>query len=194
LSSGGSWKASAVFAYAASIDNAQALGPVVRRIVHKHASVGIRAEHYPIVGHHLLGAIKEVLGDAATPALIAAWAEAYGELADALIRAEKDLYDRVGTTPGGLQALRVVAVNDESETIKSFVLEAQLGERLPAFKPGQYVSVSVSFPDGKTQLRQYSLSGVPRPDRLRISVKRETGKPKMWTSRRGRYQTGCTIK
>src|SRR3954453_15435862 len=46
--------ASAVFAYAANIGNAQALGPVVTRIVHKHASVGIRADHYPIVGHHLL--------------------------------------------------------------------------------------------------------------------------------------------
>jgi nitric oxide dioxygenase len=47
--------ASAVFAYAANIGNPGALGPVVKRIVHKHVSVGIRAEHYPIVGHHLLG-------------------------------------------------------------------------------------------------------------------------------------------
>ena len=49
--------AAAVFAYAANIDNAAALGPVVNRIVHKHASIGIRADHYPIVGRHLLGAI-----------------------------------------------------------------------------------------------------------------------------------------
>src|SRR5690242_18726695 len=48
--------ASAVFAYAANIGNAGALGPVVKRIVNKHVSVGIRAEHYPIVGRHLLGA------------------------------------------------------------------------------------------------------------------------------------------
>lgn len=172
--------AAAVFAYAANIDNAQALGPVISRIAHKHASVGIQAKHYPIVGRHLLGAIKEVLGDAATPELIAAWAEAYGELADALIRAEGDLYDNAGTMPGQLQALRVVAVNNESENIKSFVLETLPGEQLPAFKPGQYVSVSATFPGGKTQLRQYSLSDAPQPDRLRISVKRETeevGKP-----------------
>jgi nitric oxide dioxygenase len=49
--------ASAVFAYAANIGNPGALGPVVNRIVHKHVSIGIRAEHYPIVGQHLLGAI-----------------------------------------------------------------------------------------------------------------------------------------
>ncbi len=172
--------AAAVFAYAANIDNAQALGPVVSRIVHKHASVGIRAEHYPIVGRHLLGAIKEVLGDAATPELIAAWAEAYGELADALIDAEKTLYASANTAPGELQSLRVVAVRQESDNIKSFVLAALPGEKIPAFKPGQYVSVSVTFPDGQTQLRQYSLSDAPHPERLRISVKREVsevGKP-----------------
>ncbi|MGN6703769.1 MAG: globin domain-containing protein, partial [Burkholderiaceae bacterium] len=84
--------AAAVFAYAANIDNPDALAPVASRIAHKHASVGIRPDHYPIVGRHLLGAIKEVLGDAATPALIDAWAEAYGALAQALIDAERGLY------------------------------------------------------------------------------------------------------
>lgn len=165
--------AAAVFAYAANIDNAQALGPVVSRIVHKHASVGIKAEHYPIVGRHLLGAIQEVLGDAATPDLIAAWDEAYSELAAALIETEKNLYAQVGTTPGELQSLRVVAVRSESEDIRSFTLAAMDGEALPAFKPGQYVSVSVTFDDGTTQLRQYSLSDAPNENTLRISVKRE---------------------
>src|SRR5690606_21219618 len=55
--------ASAVFAYAANYANPDVLAPVVSRIVHKHVSVGIRAEHYPIVGHHLLGAIQETLGE-----------------------------------------------------------------------------------------------------------------------------------
>jgi nitric oxide dioxygenase len=165
--------ASAVFAYAANIDNAAALGPVVSRIVHKHASVGIKAEHYPIVGRHLLGAIQEVLGDAATPALISAWDEAYAELATALINTEKELYAQAGTAPGQLRGMRVVDIRNESEDIKSFVLEASDGEPVPVFKPGQYVSVSVTFDDGTTQLRQYSLSDAPNPYRLQISVKRE---------------------
>ena len=92
--------ASAVFAYAANIDNPSALAPVISRIVHKHVSLGVTAEHYPIVGEHLLGAIKQVLGDAATPELIAAWAEAYGILADALINEEKRLYQQAGINPG----------------------------------------------------------------------------------------------
>lgn len=58
--------ASAVFAYAANHGNNAALAPVVNRIVHKHAAVGIKPSHYPIVARHLLGAIAEVLGDAAT--------------------------------------------------------------------------------------------------------------------------------
>ncbi|WP_293780078.1 NO-inducible flavohemoprotein [uncultured Oxalicibacterium sp.] len=165
--------ASAVFAYAANIDNAAALAPVVTRIVHKHASLGIKAEHYPIVGHHLLGAIKEVLGDAATPELLAAWAEAYGLLADALIDAEKKLYESVGIKPGELFDMRVAEIIEESEQVKSFILKSADGTALPTFQPGQYVSVRVLLPSGLQQLRQYSLSDAPGKDYLRISVKRE---------------------
>lgn len=165
--------AAAVFAYAANIDNAKVLAPVIKRIVHKHASVGVKADQYPIVGRHLLGAIKEVLGDAATPGLIDAWREAYSELATALIDAEKRLYAEVSIVPGQLRPMRVVSVANESDNIKAFVMEPVDGGGVPWFDPGQYVSVSVTFSDGRTQLRQYSLSDAPHPNRLRISVKRE---------------------
>ncbi|QYF91717.1 NO-inducible flavohemoprotein [Massilia sp. PAMC28688] len=166
--------ATAVFAYAANIDNAAALAPVVSRIVHKHASVGITAEHYPIVGRYLLGAIQEVLGEAATPALIAAWDEAYNELATALINAESALYAKAGTTPGQLSDMRVLHARHESEDVKSFVLAMADGSAVHTFTPGQYVSVSVTFDNGATQLRQYSLSDAPNGKTLRISVKRES--------------------
>jgi nitric oxide dioxygenase len=39
--------AAAVFAYAAHNADAQVLTPVVKRIVHKHVTVGIKPEHYP---------------------------------------------------------------------------------------------------------------------------------------------------
>ena len=61
--------AASVLAYASHIDQPDALAPVPERIVHKHAAVGITPAHYPIVGRHLLGAIQEVLGEAASPAL-----------------------------------------------------------------------------------------------------------------------------
>ena len=72
----------AVLAYAQNLENPSALAPVASRIAHKHASIGIRPDHYPIVGRHLLASIREVLGEAATDEIIAAWGEAYGELAD----------------------------------------------------------------------------------------------------------------
>ncbi|MGZ4134492.1 MAG: globin domain-containing protein, partial [Tumebacillaceae bacterium] len=81
--------AGAVYAAAANIDNLAAIIPVVKQIGHKHRSLGILPEHYPIVGETLLAAIKDVLGDAATDEIINAWAEAYGVIAGAFIGIEK---------------------------------------------------------------------------------------------------------
>jgi nitric oxide dioxygenase len=165
--------ASAVFAYAANIGNPGALGPVVKRIVHKHVSVGIRAEHYPIVGQHLLGAIAATLGDAATQPLLDAWKEAYGSLARLLIEAEAEMYSTAGIQPGETRPMRVTEVVRESANVVSFRFVPADGKPLPAFQPGQYVSVAVDLPDGAHQLRQYSLSDAPATDSWRISVKRE---------------------
>lgn len=167
--------ASAVFAYAANIGDPAALAPVVRRIAHKHVSVGIRADQYPIVGRHLLGAIAETLGEAATPALLAAWEEAYNSLANLLIQAEKDLYAGAGITPGQARPMRVTDIVRESEDVISVRMAPADEAPAPAFKPGQYVSVSVEFADGRRQARQYSLSDAPGGQSLRISVKREDG-------------------
>jgi len=165
--------ASAVFAYAANIDNPDALAPVVSRIVHKHASVGITAHHYPIVGRHLLGAIKQTLGDAATPDLLSAWGEAYESLANAFIEEERKLYQQAGIQPGQFLNMRVEAVLQQSANVRSFVLACADGSPVPEFQPGQYVTVEVRLADGLRQLRQYSLSDAPETGRLRISVKRE---------------------
>jgi nitric oxide dioxygenase len=165
--------ASAVFAYAANIGAPEALGPVVKRIVHKHVSVGIRAEHYPIVGRHLLGAIAETLGEAATPPLLAAWGEAYNALARLFVETEEQLYAGAGIAPGQTRAMRVTAVDRQSEDVVSIRLAPADGAPLPAFHAGQYVSCSVTFADGRRQIRQYSLSDAPDGASLRISVKRE---------------------
>lgn len=165
--------AAAVFAYAANIGNPAALGPVIERIVHKHVSVGIRAEHYPIVGHHLIKAIADTLGDAATPALLDAWREAYGSLARLLIEAEAGMYATAGIAPGDTRPMRVLEVVRESANVLSFRFAPADGLPLPAFRAGQYVSVAVDLPGDRHQLRQYSLSDAPDGRTMRISVKRE---------------------
>lgn len=167
--------ASAVFAYAANIDRADVLAPVVERIVHKHVAVGLTPAHYPIVGKYLIEAIAAVLGDAATPPLLAAWDEAYWLLAGELIAAEARLYERHNVAPGQLLRVRVVNREQEGDHVVALTLAAADGTPLRDFAPGQYISVEATFADGHRQLRQYSLSGERGLPTWRISVKREEG-------------------
>ena len=112
--------AMAVAAYAEHIDHPEVLMPVLERIAAKHVSLGIRQEHYAIVGRHLLASISEVLGEAATPALIDAWAAAYGQLANLLIGMEQRGYDQAATQAGGWtgwRTFRVQAKQPESAEI-----------------------------------------------------------------------------
>lgn len=174
--------AAAVAAYAEHIDDPSVLLQVVERIAHKHVSLGVRAEHYAIVGKHLLASIREVLGEAATDELIDAWAAAYGQLADLLIGRERALYAAAASRDGGWtgwRAFKVVRKTPESAEITSFYLAPADGGATPDYLPGQYVSVRVYVPElGLMQPRQYSLSEAPgMPGQLRISVKREAGSP-----------------
>ncbi len=84
--------AMSILAAAQNIDNLSAIMPVVNKIGVMHCNSNVMPEHYPIVGKHLLGAIKEVLGDAATDEIIDAWAKTYEVLAEVFIGAEKDIY------------------------------------------------------------------------------------------------------
>jgi len=171
--------AGAVLAYATNADNLSALTSAVGRITHKHASLNVQPEQYGVVGQHLLAAIKEVLGDAATTDIIDAWAEAYQELADIFIQAEARLYEEAAARPGGWRGWRNFVVSHkrpESEVITSFFLEPEDGLPIADFKPGQYISMVIDVPRlGLQQVRQYSLSNAPNGRWYRISVKRESG-------------------
>lgn len=83
-----------VLAAAQNIDNLGALLPAVQKIGQRHVEVGIRPEHYPIVGSNLLLAIKEVLGDAATDEVLEAWGKAYNVIADVFINVEQEIYKK----------------------------------------------------------------------------------------------------
>lgn len=166
----------AVLGYAEHIEDPSVLAPVIKVITAKHVSMGIRAEHYPIVGGHLLAAIAEVMGAAATPDVLDAWAAAYGQLADLLIEAEQALYTHAATTKGGWSGwrpFRVTGVVRESSEITSFYLKPTDDGLLPPFEPGQFVSVRTVDDTGMTHIRQYSLSDAPHHDHLRLTVKRE---------------------
>lgn len=84
--------AAAILGYAQNVDKLQNLTPVVERMVQRHIETGVRAEHYPLVADALLPAIRDILGDAATDEVLAAWSEAYWFLADILIAKEEEAY------------------------------------------------------------------------------------------------------
>jgi nitric oxide dioxygenase len=170
--------AGAICAYAANIDHLEALGPAVELIAQKHCSLGIEPKHYPIVGKHLLAAIKDVLGDAATDEVLAAWGDAYGFLAKIFIGREAEIYGEQKAIPGGWNGYRPFIVRRkvrESSLITSFYLAPADGGALAAFRPGQYITVKINHPTTPTAPRNYSLSDRPGADYYRISVKREVG-------------------
>lgn len=82
-----------VLAAAENIDDLSVLANAVEKIGKVHVGAMVKAEHYPIVGECLLGAIKKVLGDAATDEIIEAWGKAYGEIAQIFIDVEKKMYE-----------------------------------------------------------------------------------------------------
>ncbi len=177
--SGGQQKAlaGAICAYFTHIDNLEVLLPAVELIAQKHCSLGIRPEHYPIVGRHLLDAIKEVMGDTATEEIIAAVAEAYGVLADVCISREEAIYLEQRTKPGGWNGFREFIVDrkvPECDIVTSFYLKPADDGEIPEYLPGQYLTIKFDDLETPTSPRNYSLSGCPGQDHFRISVKKES--------------------
>ncbi|MBA2560899.1 MAG: hemin transporter [Propionibacteriales bacterium] len=170
--------AASVVAYAVQLidPDAPSFDHVMKRIAYKHMSLGIRPEQYTIVGHHLLAAVGEVLGDAVTAEIAGAWDEVYWLFATQLVAEEARLYQQAGVDPvHPLRPYRVVRRIEETHDVVSLVLEPADGGELPEISPGQYVSVFVDLPDGNRQPRQYTVSSTALGTRLQITVSRLTG-------------------
>lgn len=169
--------AASVVAFAVQLIDPEApdFTPVMRRIAHKHVSLGIQARQYTIVGRHLLDAVGTVLGDAVTPEVRAAWDEVYWLFGCQLIAEEGKLYALGGTDPEDpWRQYRVVERFEESDEAFSLVLAPVVGE-VPTHRTGQYVAIAVDLPDGTRQPRQYTISSGPRGDALRVTIKRVQG-------------------
>ncbi|AYG62461.1 NO-inducible flavohemoprotein [Rhizobium jaguaris] len=168
--------AQAILAYAQNIDNLGVLGPAVERIAQKHVGLQIHPHHYPHVANALLAAIKQVLGEAATDEVLAAWGEAYWFLADILIGREKQVYEELVSAEGGWSGWRRFRVADkrrESDIITSFVLKPEDNGPVIRHRPGQYLTFRIAVPGKGEYRRNYSISSAPNGETYRISVKRE---------------------
>ncbi|WP_169948051.1 globin domain-containing protein [Microbispora sp. H11081] len=142
---------------------------MLSRIANKHASLGVTEDQYAVVHKYLFAAIGEVLGGAVTPEVARAWDEVYWLMAGTLIGLERDLYREARR---GWTRATVVERRDETPDVAAFLLRP---DTPMSFRPGQYVSVRVTLPDGARQIRQYSLSNSPERDHWRITVKRVRG-------------------
>lgn len=84
--------AAAILAFAQNVDKLDVLKGAIERIAERHVTTHIKPEHYPAVANALLPAIRDILGEAATDEILAAWGEAYWFLADILINREAEIY------------------------------------------------------------------------------------------------------
>ena len=167
------------------------VGAAVERIAQKHVALNILPEHYPFVADALLGAIGEVLGDAATPEIAAAWGEAYWFLAEILIGREAAVYREVAAQPGGWNGWRDFAVEsvvDESSIIRSFTLVPVDRGSVVRHKPGQYLGFALDLPGVGPLRRNYSISCAPNelPTKSASSARQPLGYQRDWR------RTGCT--
>jgi ferredoxin-NADP reductase/MOSC domain-containing protein YiiM len=116
------------------------------------------------------------------PALSAGWRSAFQALLDrersaGAVTGNPGLTPAAGPPPAwtGFRPLRVSRKDRESASVTSLVLEPTDGRPLAAALPGQFIVLRLRpAPDAPALLRSYSLSGEPRDDRYRLSIKRET--------------------
>ena len=170
-----------VLAAAKHLENLATLLPQVTQISHKHRALQILPEHYPIVGKHLLAAIKEVLGDAATDDILTAWTEAYDEIASIFIQIEHGMYEQAmwqGFAPftvtakveaaTDIAAFTVVPVNDHSANSETIDLSKI---KLSA---GQYITVKTDPANSNhIALRHYSLYSANSDQGIQFAVRRD---------------------
>ncbi len=149
---------------------------LLSRIAHKHASLGITPAQYDVVHEPLVWAIADVLGDAVTPEVAAAWDEVYWLMAYALINQERGLYSARGVRPETVwREWEVAEKIQETEDVVTFRVRRTDNRLVRTSLPGQYVTVQVPMPDGVRQPRQYSLTKADDGQHRQFSVKRVRG-------------------
>jgi ferredoxin-NADP reductase/MOSC domain-containing protein YiiM len=127
---------------------------------------------------HPRGGLEKALR---VPALSAGWRTSLQALLDRErlggdVTGNPGLTQAAGPAPAwtGFRPLRVTRKDRESASVTSLILEPADGRPLAFALPGQFIVLRLKpAPDAPPLLRSYSLSGEPRTDRYRVSIKRE---------------------
>ena len=151
---------------------------LLSRVAHKHVSLGLSPDQYQIVHEHLMWAIVDVLGDAVTPDVAAAWDEVYWIMANMLVNKERGLYHAVHLAPETIwRTWRVAQRIQETDDVVTFIVERTDDRDIKPSLPGQYVTIKMRMHDGMHQPRQYSLTKADDGKHRQFAVKRIHGLP-----------------
>jgi len=159
------------------------MGGPVDAICHRHCALAIHPEQYLVVHENLMEAVGEVLGDAVTPPVGAAWSEAVCFLAKACIDKEEALYKMAEAREGGWSGFLKFEVSEITEVapdVKSFSFKPPAGTALAGknfeFTPGQYLSLKLD-PEGNGLMapRHYTVTSPPGADFLQCTIKKLPG-------------------
>lgn len=168
--------AAAVLAYAEHIENPSVLAKAVNHIANKHVSLDIQADQYAIVGENLLHSISEVLNVPFESELIEAWKQAYLQLADILINAEKHKYAELAAQEGGWAGWRSFEITaiEALESGKRFTLKPTDTHAVVSAQAGAYISVKVKVPAHNIeQPQQFKLAVAQQHAEYQIEVRPE---------------------
>lgn len=137
------------------VDAPESLVRLCEHLGRDHRKFGTRAEHFPAVGECLLEALARYSGSAWTPDIAAAWAKAYGAVAQMMIdAAEQDAAVRPAVWPA-----TVVHRVSRGRGIAEITVRPHGSY---AYAAGQYVSIETPWwPKG---WRHYSVANAPRED------------------------------
>jgi ferredoxin-NADP reductase/MOSC domain-containing protein YiiM len=125
--------------------------------------------------------LREIERALRIPALSAGWRASFRALLDqaqsaGAVTGNPGLTAAASPPPAwaGFRPLAVARKERESASVISLTLEPTDGHTLATALPGQFVVLRLRpAPDAPALLRSYSLSGAPRDDRYRLSIKRE---------------------
>ncbi|MFZ2553332.1 globin domain-containing protein, partial [Psychrobacter urativorans] len=177
--------ATTVLAAAKHLEHLAVLLPQVTEISHKHRALQILPEHYPIVGKHLIGAIKQVLGEGASDDIIEAWTEAYDEIAGVFIELEKGMYkEAMWQGFASFKVIEKVAVATDIAAFTVLPVNAnQAGNQFDnqsidlsqlTLTAGQYITVKTDPKNSDhLALRHYSLNSASTEKGIQFAVKRD---------------------
>lgn len=167
-----------------ALDTGTLPGEAIEGISQKHVALGIGKEAYDVVGAHLLGTIEDLLTD--DKAVLDAWADLYGDIANVFITRERELAEEKASIPGswmGRRSFRLAGKEKLSTVITRFKFEPVDGQPTPKFEPGQFTTIWAKVDEEGVhgryteQPRHYTLAlpreGEDADHSMSISVKKE---------------------